>query len=88
MIKKLEDCKKGDFVKIWCIGLMSWDKQVIEESLKQYTIDKNITLNQPMQVLRALLTGKTVSISVFEILSLLPKAEAISRLSVGTLNSR
>ena len=41
-----------------------------------------------MQVLRALLTGKTVSISVFEILSLLPKAEAISRLSVGTLNSR
>jgi len=69
-------------------GLMSWDKQVIEESLKQYTIDKNIKLNQPMQVLRALLTGKTVSISVFEILSLLPKAEAISRLSVGTLNSR
>ena len=68
--------------------LMSWDKQVIEESLKQYTIDKNIKLNQPMQVLRALLTGKTVSISVFEILSLLPKAEAISRLSVGTLNSR
>jgi len=68
--------------------LTSWDKDIIEESIKQYTANKNIKLNQPMQVLRALLTGKTVSISVFEILSLLPKAEVMSRLSAGILNSR
>ncbi len=62
-------------------NLTLWDKQNIEEALKQYTIDKNIKLNQPMSVLRALLTGKTASISVFEILSLLPKEEVMARLS-------
>jgi glutamyl-tRNA synthetase len=62
-------------------NLALWDKQNIEEALKQYTIDKNIKLNQPMSVLRALLTGKTASISVFEILSLLPKEEVMARLS-------
>jgi glutamyl-tRNA synthetase len=61
--------------------LPSWDKTVIEESIKQYIIAKDMKLNQIMQVLRALITGKTASISVFEIMSLLPKNEIISRIS-------
>ncbi|MFT4734611.1 MAG: hypothetical protein ACI9K1_001568 [Arcticibacterium sp.] len=29
MIKKLEDCKIGDTVRIWCIGWNAWDNEVV-----------------------------------------------------------
>ena len=30
MIKKLEDCKIGDLVRIWCIGWNAWDNEVVK----------------------------------------------------------
>ena len=30
MIKKLEDCQIGDLVRIWCIGTLCWDDQVVK----------------------------------------------------------
>jgi len=38
MIQKLEDCKIGDFVIIWCIGWNSWDDDVVK------IIDKGILI--------------------------------------------
>jgi hypothetical protein len=28
--KKLEDCKIGDLVRIWCIGTLCWDDEVVK----------------------------------------------------------
>jgi hypothetical protein len=30
MIKKLEDCQIGDLVRIWCIGTLCWDDEVVK----------------------------------------------------------
>jgi len=30
MIKKLKDCNIGDFVRIWCIGTLCWDDEVVK----------------------------------------------------------
>ena len=30
MIKRLGDCNIGDFVTLWCIGLCSWDDDVVK----------------------------------------------------------
>lgn len=30
MEMKLSECKIGDMVRLWCIGLMSWDDDVVE----------------------------------------------------------
>lgn len=57
-----------------------WSKQNIESTIKQFAADKGLKLNEIMQVLRPLITGRTVSIGVFEIISILPKSEIIARL--------
>lgn len=30
MIKKLEDCKVGEFVILWCIGTRQWDDDIVK----------------------------------------------------------
>lgn len=30
MIKKLEECDIGDFIRIWCIGTSCWDDEVVK----------------------------------------------------------
>lgn len=30
MSEKLKDCKTGDLVRIWCIGTLSWDEEVVK----------------------------------------------------------
>lgn len=30
MVKKLEECDIGDFVRIWCIGTSCWDDEVVK----------------------------------------------------------
>ncbi len=62
-------------------NIQVWEKRDIEEIIKQFAANKDIKLNQIMQILRALITGTTASISVFEIMSLLPKSEIITRIT-------
>lgn len=62
-------------------AISPWQKHSIEEAIKNYATSKDIKLNQIMQMLRAFITGRTASISVFEIMSLLSKDEIIARIS-------
>lgn len=43
MIKKLEDCNIGDFVRIWCIGTLCWDDEVVK------IIDKSVLITVQYQ---------------------------------------
>lgn len=61
-------------------SISSWDKPTIEQTIKNYATEQNLKLNDIMQPLRALLTGRSASISVFEIISLLPKTEVFARI--------
>ena len=47
MIKKLEDCNVGDLVRIWCIGTLCWDDEVVR------IIDKSVLITVQYQ------SGKT-----------------------------
>lgn len=38
MSKKLEECNIGDFVKIWCIGTLCWDDEIVK------IIDKSVLI--------------------------------------------
>jgi len=33
---KLEDCKEGDFVILWCIGINRWDDEVVKVKTKPF----------------------------------------------------
>jgi len=43
MFKKLEECNIGDLVRIWCIGTLCWDDEVVK------IIDKFIGVNVQYQ---------------------------------------
>ena len=38
MIKKLEECNIGDLVRIWCIGTLYWDDEVVKIINKSVSI--------------------------------------------------
>ena len=43
MIKKLENCNIGDLVRIWCIGTLCWDDEVVK------IIDKSVLITVKYQ---------------------------------------
>lgn len=60
--------------------LSDWTEEAIEESLRQLATQRELKFGQIAQPLRAALTGKAVSPSIFEIMSIINKQETISRL--------
>jgi glutamyl-tRNA synthetase len=52
-------------------GAPSWDEASLEAALRQWTTQKGLKMGQIAQPLRALLTGKLVSPSVFEMMAIL-----------------
>jgi len=67
LIHKLED-------------ITHWTEEEIKDTTKRLIADHNIELGEMAKVLRALLTGSTVSPSVFEIMYALGKENSIERL--------
>lgn len=61
-----------------------WQKTEIETAIKEYCTKNGLKLGEVMQLLRALITGTTASISVFEIISILPQKIVLTRLDTST----
>jgi glutamyl-tRNA synthetase len=59
----------------------SWDEEILKELVKSFAEKHGMKLGQIAQVLRPVLTGSTVSPSIFEILPALGKEKSIERLS-------
>lgn len=62
----------------------AWDEKNLEENARAFSEKQNIGLGKLAQTLRAMLTGRTVSPSVFEILSVLGKEKSINLLKENT----
>ncbi len=58
----------------------SWTPSDLEETIRQFAEEENLKLGKIAQPLRAALTGRTVSPSVFEIMEIIGKEETIARL--------
>ena len=58
----------------------TWTATDLEESVKQFAESENLKLGQVAQPLRAGLTGRTVSPSVFNVMVILGREESIARL--------
>ncbi len=63
---------------------VSWSLEGLEDCLRGFAVTKNLKLGQIAQPLRAALTGRTVSPSVFEMMVALGKDETIGRLQDAT----
>ena len=37
-IRKLIDCKIGDYVYIWCIGTLMWDNEIVKIKEKDFFV--------------------------------------------------
>lgn len=59
----------------------SWNEESLKESVKSFAEKNNMKLGQIAQALRPVLTGSTVSPSIFEIMPALGKDKSIVRLS-------
>ena len=57
-----------------------WTEKNLEDYARKIAEEKNLKLGKLVQPLRAVLTGKTVSPSVFEILHILGKDKSLKRL--------
>ncbi|MFN7095848.1 MAG: hypothetical protein ACK4M7_10830, partial [Burkholderiales bacterium] len=67
-------------------NLSNWKKDEIEKLVKAFIIDKKVKMGEVAQVLRASLTGTTVSPGVFEVIEVFGKEETMKRLQ-ATLSS-
>jgi glutamyl-tRNA synthetase len=64
-----------------CLAELSeWTLEAIEKAVREYSKSENLKFPQIAQPLRAATTGTTVSPSIFDVLSVLPKDEALGRL--------
>ncbi|HKT75240.1 MAG TPA: glutamate--tRNA ligase [Sphingobium sp.] len=59
----------------------SWTIEAIEEAIRRVAEEAGLGLGKVAQPLRAALTGRTVSPGIFDVLSLLGKAESLERLA-------
>lgn len=62
-------------------ALTDWSAGPIEEAVRAYCKDDGVKLGQIGPVLRAALTGTTVSATIFDVMAALPKPEALARLA-------
>jgi len=58
----------------------SWDRDSLEAVVKRFAEEESTKLGAVAQVLRAALTGRTVSPSVFDVMVLIGRSETIARL--------
>lgn len=58
----------------------SWEEHSLEETVKQFAVEKDIKLGNIAQAIRVATTGSTISPSIFEVLAVLGKDEAMTRL--------
>jgi len=58
----------------------TWTHENIEETLREFAQDQSLKLGEVMQPLRAALTGRTVSPSVFNLMEILGRPESLARL--------
>ena len=63
--------------------VQSWTVEAIEEAIRRVAEDAGLGLGKVAQPLRAALTGRTVSPGIFDVLSLLGKAESLERLAAA-----
>ena len=59
---------------------VSWDNDSLEAEIKAFATSEGLKLGQVAQPLRAALTGRTVSPSVFDVMFLIGQNETILRL--------
>jgi glutamyl-tRNA synthetase len=59
---------------------VSWSQESLEQTVKEFAASQDIKLGQIAQPLRAILTGRTASPSVFDMMVTLGKAETLARL--------
>ncbi len=58
----------------------AWDHEVLEQAARDFAEAEDLKLGKVAQPLRAKLTGRTISPSVFEVMELLGKEESLKRL--------
>jgi glutamyl-tRNA synthetase len=80
----LSDCNRKliDQVKIVLENISLFNKDNIQTALKAIASDNNLKLGELMKYIRALITGRTASPSVFEIIEILGKKNSIERLEL------
>ncbi len=59
---------------------VTWTHEKIEETLREFAQDESLKLGEVLQPLRAALTGRTVSPSVFNLMEILGSQESLARL--------
>ena len=84
------DEKASTFLNSVSIGILkkltsrlqqvTWSHEEIETELREFAQDQDLKLGQVMQPLRAALTGRTVSPSVFNVMEILGRPETVARL--------
>jgi glutamyl-tRNA synthetase len=62
------------------VGVETWDKETVETAIKAFAESKELKIGKILQPLRAALTGTTVSPSMFEVMVIFGKDEALARL--------
>lgn len=60
-----------------------WEEAKLEETVKGFATEKDIKLGNLAQAIRAATTGSTVSPSIFEVLAVLGKDEALKRMKAA-----
>ena len=58
-----------------------WDTEALEEAVRQVAEDAGVKLGQVAQPLRAALTGKRTSPGIFDVLTVLGRAESLGRIA-------
>ena len=66
---------------------VSWAHDDIETDLRDFAQDQGLKLGEVLQPLRAALTGRTVSPSVFNVMEILGRPESLARLEDATQRS-
>ena len=60
--------------------LDSWDQQVVEQCIRTVAEERGVKLGKIAQPLRAVLTGRTTSPGIFDVLALLGQGETLGRI--------
>ncbi|MHA3978617.1 glutamate--tRNA ligase [Halovulum sp. GXIMD14794] len=62
----------------------SWEQHILEEEIRDFSEQEGLKLGKVAQPLRAALTGRTVSPSVFDVMGVIGKDETLARLADAT----
>lgn len=66
-------------------NLADWSETGIEQALREFATQSSLKFGHMAQPLRIALTGKTISPSIFEVMSILEKGESLKRIEKFTL---